>query len=72
MQTVFLLSTKPCQPAQKTLKTIRRRTFILFYFFFDFLVDMVDIGKKCPKYQGFPRQPTVNRSVNQTVNRRLS
>ena len=23
---------------------------ITFYFFFDFLVDMVDKGEKCPKY----------------------
>ena len=44
---------------------------ITFYFFFDFLVDMVDKGEKCPKYQAFPRQPAVNQSVNQTVNRRL-
>lgn len=44
---------------------------ITFYFFFDFLVDMVDKGEKCPKYQAFPRQPAVNRSVNQTVNRWL-
>ena len=27
---------------------------ITFYFFFDFLVDMVDKGEKCPKYQLFP------------------
>ena len=39
--------------------------------FFDFLVDMVDKGEKCPKYQAFPRQPAVNQSVNQTVNRWL-
>lgn len=42
---------------------------ITFYFFFDFLVDMVDKGEKCPKYQAFPCQPAVNRNVNQTVNR---
>ncbi len=29
---------------------------ITFYFFFDFLVDMVDKGEKCPKYQAFLRQ----------------
>ena len=34
---------------------------ITFYFFFDFLVDMVDKGEKCPKYQAFPSQPAVNR-----------
>ena len=44
---------------------------ITFYFFFNFLVDMVDKGEECPKYQAFPRQPAVNRSVNQTVNRWL-
>ena len=45
---------------------------ITFYFFFDFLVDMVDKGgEKCPKYQAFPRQLAVNQSVNQTVNRWL-
>ncbi len=59
------MSTKPCQPAEKTLKTIHRRSIITFYFFFDFLVDMVDKGEKCPKYQAFPRQPAVNQSVNQ-------
>lgn len=32
---------------------------ITFYFFFDFLVDMVVKGEKCPKYQAFPRQPAV-------------
>ncbi|MGI8257906.1 hypothetical protein, partial [Blautia difficilis] len=69
-QTVSV-STKPCQPAEKTLKTIHRRSIITFYFFFDFLVDMVDKGEKCPKYQAFPRQPAVNQSVNQTVNRWL-
>lgn len=37
---------------------------ITFYFFFDFLVDMVDKGEKCPKYQAFPRQPAVNQTVN--------
>ena len=58
------MSTKPCQPAEKTLKTIHRRSIITFYFFFDFLVDMVDKGEKCPKYQAFPRQPAVNQSVN--------
>ena len=44
---------------------------ITFYFFFNFLVDMVDKGEKCPKYQAFPRQLAVNQSVNQTVNRWL-
>ena len=53
------------------MKTIHRRSMITFYFFFDFLVDMVDKGEKCPKYQAFPRQPAVNQSVNQTVNRWL-
>ena len=38
---------------------------------FDFLVDMVDKGEKCPKYQAFLRQLAVNQSVNQTVNRWL-
>jgi hypothetical protein len=46
-----------------------QRSIITFYFFFNFLVDMVDKGEKCPKYQAFPRQLAVNRSVNQTVNR---
>ena len=35
------MSTKPCQPAEKTLKTIHRRSIITFYFFFDFLVEDV-------------------------------
>jgi hypothetical protein len=69
-QTVSV-STKPCQPAEKTLKTIHRHSIITFYFFFDFLVDMVDKGEKCPKYQAFLRQLAVNQSVNQTVNRWL-
>ena len=43
----------------------------LIYFFFNFLVDMVDKGEKCPKYQAFLRQLAVNQSVNQTVNRWL-
>src|SRR5699024_1693481 len=69
-QTVSM-STKPCQPAEKTLKTIHRRSIITFYFFFDFLVDMVDKGEKCTKYEAFQRQPAVNQSVNKTVNRWL-
>ena len=50
------MSTQPCQPAKKTLKTIRRCSIILFYFFFDFLVDMVDKEEKCLKYQTFSCQ----------------
>lgn len=33
---------------------------ILFYVFFDFLVDMVDEGEKCLKYQDFFCQLVVN------------
>ena len=44
---------------------------ITFYFFFDFLVDMVDKEEKCLKYQTFSCQLKLNQSVNQTVNRWL-